>query len=80
MKQLLPEASRRRFKSSGENFALGLDAMLSRLNVEPLSDSTVMVIPHVPEVDAASAAVGQTHLARQRIYTSVTAQKQSRGR
>ena len=57
----LPAAALRRFKSPGESFELGLDTILSRLVVEPFSDSTVMVIPDVP--DAPSAVVGQTHLA-----------------
>ena len=41
---------------------LGLETTLSGHDVEPFSDSTVMVIPHVPDVDTASAAVGHTHL------------------
>lgn len=64
--QPLPAATLRRFKSSGESFELGLDTILSRLVVEPFSDSTVMVIPEVP--DAPSAVVGHTHLAWQKRY------------
>ena len=41
---------------------LGLDTILSRLVVEPFSDSTVMAIPEAPDAEIASVAVGQTHL------------------
>ena len=41
---------------------LGFDEILSRLKDEPFSDSTVMVIPHVPDAVDASAEVGHTHL------------------
>ena len=61
LRTFLPATALRRFKSSGESFELGLDTILSRLVVEPFSDSTVMVIPDVP--GAPSAEVGHTHLA-----------------
>lgn len=67
----LPAAVLRRFKSSEESLELGLDTILSRLVVEPISDSTVMVIPEFPDADTASAAVGHTHLIEQRICTSI---------
>lgn len=41
---------------------LGLDAILSRDVVEPLSVSTVIVIPEFPDADSTSALVGHTHL------------------
>lgn len=73
----LPAAVLRRFKSSGESLELVLDTILSRLVVEPLSDSTVMVMPEFPNADTASAPVGHTHLIEQRIYTAILACKQS---
>ena len=58
----LPDASLRRLTSSGESFELVLDTTLSRAEVEPFSDSTVMEIPELPDNDISSAAVGHTHL------------------
>ena len=63
---LLPDASLRRFKSSGESFELDLVTMLSKLDTVSFSDSMVMAIPEDPNVDTVSAEVGHTHLTKQR--------------
>ena len=62
----LPDASLRRFKSSGESFELDLATMLSKLDTVSFSDSMVIAIPEDPNVDNVSAEVGHTHLTKQR--------------
>lgn len=62
----LPDASLRRFKSSGDSFELDLATTLSKLDIVSFSDSMVMAIPEDPNVDPVSAEVGHTHLTKQK--------------